>query len=134
MNNNKTRGYETGSTIYGDHEPLEQYGTKTKFHLRTQEEDFIYKPNERQFSFYQICSFSVNNRHKVRKIIYNENGDILRHRETMLKKEILAKFLKKCPEHKYTLYCTYDFQTVDFPDPGEIAIIKSHILNEAFMA
>ena len=103
---------------------------KLRFRLQTQEEEFIFKPDERQFSFYQICSFSVDKKYKVRKVIYNENGEMITHREKRLKKDILDKFLKKCPEYKYTIYPTYDLDVVGFPEDGEILILKSSILNE----
>jgi hypothetical protein len=101
-----------------------------KFRLIKQEEDFIYKPDERQFSFYQICFFPVSKKRKVRKIIYNENGDIMRNTEALLKKDKLDKFLKKCPKYKYTIYPTYDLDVVGFPSSLEILTAKSQILNE----
>ena len=103
---------------------------KLRFRLQSQEEEFIYKPDERQFSFYQICQFPVNKKYKVRKLIYNENGDMMTHREKAMKKDILDRFLKKCPDYKYTIYPTYDLDVVGFPDPNEILTAKSHILNE----
>lgn len=103
---------------------------KLRFRLQSQEEDFIYKPDERKFSFYQICQFPVNKKYKVRKIIYNENAEMITHREKAMKKEILDKFLKKCPDFKYTIYPVYDLDVVGFPDPNEILTAKSNILNE----
>jgi hypothetical protein len=108
---------------------LEQ-DNKFRFRLETQKEDFIYKPDERQFSFYQICQFPIDKRYKVRKLIYNENCDVMYHREKNMKKTILDKFLKKCPDFKYTIYPTYDLDVVGFPDPNEILTAQSQILNE----
>ena len=101
-----------------------------KFRLEVQEEDFIYKPDERQFSFYQICQFSVDKKHKVRKLIYNENSDMIKHSEKFLKKDLLNRFIKKCPDYKYTLYPAYDLDIVGFPDANEILTAKSQILNQ----
>lgn len=103
---------------------------KLRFRLQTQEEDFIYKPDERQFSFYQICQFPVDKRYKVRKIIYNENGDMMTYREKAMKKDILDKFLKKCPDFKFTIYPAYALDVVGFPEANEILTAKSNILNE----
>lgn len=103
---------------------------KLRFRLQSQEEEFIYKPDSRQFSFYQICQFPVDKKYKVRKVIYNENGEMLTHREKAMKKDILDKFLKKCPDFKYTIYPAYDLDVVGFPDPNEILTAKSNILNE----
>jgi len=104
--------------------------TKTKFHLTVQKDDPYNKPIERQFPFYQICQFSIDNRHKVRKIMYDEFGEMVSHRETMLKKDLLNKFLKGCPKYKYTIYPAYDLDVVGFPEPNEILTAKSLILNE----
>lgn len=101
-----------------------------KFRLEKQEEDFIYKPNERQFPFYQICQFPINNKHKIRKIIYNENAELMNAREKFMNKKIIDKFLKKCPTYKYSIYAAYDLDIVGFPDPNEILTAKSRILNE----
>ena len=102
---------------------------KLRLRLQSQEEEFIYKPELRQFSFYQICQFSVDKKYKVRKVIYNETGNMVIHREKAMKQSILEKFLKKCPHFKYTIYPAYDLDIVGFPDPNEIMTAKSNILN-----
>ena len=103
---------------------------KYRFKIGTQEEDFIYKPDERQFSFYQICHFSVDKKYMVRKIIYNELREMIEYREKKMHKDVLKKFLKKCPEYKYTIYPTYDLDVVGFPEPDEILTVGSCILND----
>lgn len=109
---------------------VSQQYNKLRIKLESQKEDFIYKPDERQFSFYQICQFPVDKRYKVRKIIYNENGDMITYREKGMKKEILDKFLKKCSDFKFTIYPAYDLDVVGFPEDNEILTAKSNILNE----
>lgn len=104
--------------------------TKKRFQLGTQKDDFIYQPNKKQFSFYQICQFAIDKKYKVRKAIFNESGDMLSYTEKCIKKEILNKFIKKCPKFKFTIYPTYDLDVVGFPDPYEILTAQSHILNE----
>ncbi|VBB17965.1 hypothetical protein YASMINEVIRUS_428 [Yasminevirus sp. GU-2018] len=101
-----------------------------RFRMETQKDDFIYKPEERQFSFYQICQFPVSKLYSVRKIIYDEFGEMITYRENKLKKDVLDKFLKKSPEYKYTIYPAYDLDVVGFPEPNEILTAKSQILNE----
>lgn len=101
-----------------------------RFRLETQDDDFVYKPEERQFTFYQICQFPINKTYHVRKNIYNEYGDMITHRETRLKKNILDKFLKKSPKYKYTIYPAYNLDIVGFPEANEILTAQSHILNE----
>jgi hypothetical protein len=136
-NNNKTKNqfvdhsYSQSSRIKNNNidNVIDREDT-LRFRLQTQEEEFIFKPDERQFSFYQICQFSVNKKYKVRKIIYNETAEMITHREKAMTKDILDKFLKKCPEFKYTIYPVYDLDVVGFPDPNEILTAKSNILNE----
>jgi hypothetical protein len=103
---------------------------KPRYRLEKQDDDIGYAPEKRNFSFYQICHFHIDKKHKVRKIIYDEKGEIVSHNETLLKKDILNRFLKKCPKYKYTIYPTYDLDVVGFPDPLEILTAQSHILNE----
>lgn len=100
-----------------------------KFRLEAQKDDFIYKPEERQFSYYQICQFSLNKKYAVRKLIYNETGDLITYRENNLKKNILDRFLKKCPEYKYTIYPAYTLDVVEFPHDNDILTALSQILN-----
>jgi len=103
--------------------------TRMKFKLQRQKEEFEYKPEPRQFSFYQICQFPMDKQYSVRKIIYDETGEIVNYRESKLKKSVLEKFLKSCPECKYTIYPAYDLGVVGFPVSDEILVAQSHILN-----
>jgi hypothetical protein len=102
---------------------------KPRFRLETQDDNFIYKPEEREFSFYQICRFPVDKRHKVRKYIYNELGEVVKVTEDTIKKSTLDRFLKGCPKYKFTIYPTYDLDVVGDPTPGEISQARSLILN-----
>jgi len=68
------------------------------FRLEKQAEEDVHNPNERQFSFYQICQFPIDKlkkRYLVRKLIYNEEAEVLRYSEKKIKKKILDNFLKK---------------------------------------
>ena len=85
---------------------------------------------KRRFSFYQICQFSVDKKYAIRKIIYDENGDMVEFRENKLKKDIIDKFLKKSPKYKYTIYPTYELDVIGFPEAKEILLASSKILNE----
>lgn len=102
---------------------------RMEFRLKEQEEEFVYQPESRQFSFYQICMYSVDKKYHVRKIIYDEYGDMVKSKEDKLKKSKLDKFLKKCPEYKYTIYPAYNLDIVGLPQPNEILTAKSQILN-----
>ena len=102
----------------------------TKFRLEPQNKDIIYKPCDRQFTFYQICQFPINNMYSVRKFIYNELGEMITYREKKLKKDILDKFLKKSQKYKYMIYPAYYLDIIGFPEANEILTVKSQILNE----
>ena len=104
--------------------------TAKRFRLGVQKEDFIYQPNSRQFSFYQICQFAIDQKYKVRKVIFNELGEMLSYTEKYIEKNVLNNFVKKCPKFKYTIYPAYDLDIVGFPDSYEILTAQSHILNE----
>jgi hypothetical protein len=110
-------------------EEVMQREDKVRFRLKAQEEEFIFKPEERQFAFYQICGYPIDKKYEVRKVIYDENGEMITHREKRLKKDILEKFLKKSPEYRYTVYPTYQLSAIGFPEDGEILMAKSSILN-----
>ena len=110
-----------------------------KFKLVPQEEDFIYKPDKRFYSFYQICKFTTDcdkipanqRKYHIRKIVFDEYSEI-DHRQTktkFIKKYKLDVFLTKCPTYKYTLYSTYNLDVVGLPDPNEILTAQSQILN-----
>lgn len=83
----------------------------------------------KKFSFYQICGFSYEGKHEVRKLVYDEQGNLLYHNTSRLSKEILDNFIKKSPVFKYTIYPTYNLDIVGFPDNGEILMAISNILN-----
>lgn len=100
------------------------------FKLKTQQEDFIYAPEQRTFSFYQICQFPINKKYEVRKLVFDEFGELVSNRETKLKKEVLDKFLSKCKPFKYCIYPTYQLNIVDLPTLDEISTARSQILND----
>ena len=110
---------------------LKETNKRMKFRIEEQEQEYEYNPEKREFPFYQICHFSMDGKkHKIRKIYYNEVGEILRHNEDLIKKSKLDKFLKKCPKYKYTIYPAYDLDIVGFPQNNEITMAMSQILND----
>jgi hypothetical protein len=107
--------------------------TKKRFKLKGQyEEEFTYQPVKRQFIFYQICSFELNGKHQVRKVVFNENSEIIPSltKESKVKKEKINKFLETCPEYKRAIYPTYNLDTVGYPSDLEILTAQSLILND----
>jgi hypothetical protein len=103
---------------------------RMRFKLKSHEEDFIFQPQRRQFSFYQICQFPIDKKYAVRKLIYDETGELITYREAPFKKEVLDKFLKKSPEYKRTIYPAYELGVIGFPEANEILTARSQILND----
>lgn len=108
-----------------------------KFKMETKQNNFIHdEPSvdtEKLFPFYQICQFPSDKKYGVRKLFYNEDGELKKYKEAKLKKDVLDKFLKKSPKYKYTIYPVYDFDVVGFPEPNEILTALSHILNNSVL-
>jgi hypothetical protein len=102
---------------------------KLSFRLKEQDEDFVYNPEKRKFTFYQICQFAVDKQYHIRKIIYDEMGEMISHKEAKLKKIKLEKFLKGSPKYKYTLYPAYNLDIVGYPQSNEVLMAKSQLLN-----
>ena len=59
----------------------------------------------RKHIFNQICSFKNSNtkKYSVRKIVFDENNEILRMYENEHPEKLLNKFIKKSPKHKYKI-------------------------------
>ncbi len=109
---------------------------KKRFKLKGQhEEEFAYSPEKRLFTFYQICSFEVKGKHSVRRFTFNEKSEILHHltKESRVKKSKINEFLERCPEYKFTIYPTYNFEIVGDPSDLEILTAQSRILNNDVM-
>lgn len=103
--------------------------SKISFILKEKDEECEYNPEKMEFTFYQICQFAIDKQYHIRKIVYNELGEMVRYKEAKLKKTKLEKFLKGSPEYKYTLYPTYNLDIVGYPQANEILMAKSQILN-----
>lgn len=109
-----------------------------RFRLKGQDEKFDYRPEKKEFSFYQFCRMHNpgrtcrnNNKkvHEMRKLIYNEEYQVLSKKEALISAAKLQKFIDKAPDHKYTLYETYEIESVDLPSDLELYTANSNILN-----
>lgn len=130
--NNEYNKYESSNIVPQNRYQLPEVPVipRLNFRLESQHEDFIHKPEERQFSFYQICQFPINKKYMIRKLIYDEYGELMRYSEKRFEKDVLNKFIKKWAKHKYTIYPTYDLDVVGFPEPKEILMANSQLLND----
>lgn len=52
--------------------------------------------------FYQICTIPANNKHLVRKIIYNQKGDYIKHEDNKFTPVQLNKLLKVIDINEYS--------------------------------
>jgi len=116
----------------------------TRFALAAQEEKFVYRPEKKLVSFYQFCrmhnpkrstSVSTQKIHEMRKIVYNEEHQIVKSTEALISAPKLKKFIKSTPAHKFTLYETFDIKLIDMPSDLEVYTACSAILNgDSFLA
>lgn len=110
-----------------------------RFQLSPQEEEFVYQPEKRIFTFYQFCRMHNPDRteknggnvkiHEMRKLIFDEEYQIISKKEALISARKLEKFINKAPDHKYTLYETYEISSVDLPSDLELYTANSNILN-----
>jgi hypothetical protein len=99
-----------------------------RFQLRGQKDDFTYQPESKRFTFYQFCRMynpgrTARNRgkkvHEMRKLVYDEDYQLVSKKEAIISKAKLQKFIDNAPDHKYTLYETYEIESVDLPSDLE---------------
>jgi hypothetical protein len=111
-----------------------------RFKLRAQEDPFVYKPEQMEFSFYQFCRMHNPDRtaknknikvHEMRKLMYDEEFQLKSNKHAMISAYKLEKFINKAPDHKYTLYETYEISSVDLPSDLELYTANSQILNNS---
>lgn len=104
---------------------------KFKLTPNIQDDEYTYKPEKNTFSLYQICMYpnSLSKKHGVRKLIYDENGTLLKYTENEIKKSVLELFTSKSKSHKYSLYPAFNVSNIEFPSENDILVAKSQILN-----
>jgi hypothetical protein len=109
-----------------------------RFKLKGNDEKFTYQPEKKEFTFYQFCRMhnperSARNKgrkvHEMRKLIYDEEYRVISRKEALISKDKLQKFIDNAPDHKYTLYETYEIESVDLPSDLEVYTANSNILN-----
>jgi hypothetical protein len=109
-----------------------------RFQLKEQDEKFVYSPEKKRFTFYQFCRMHNPGRtarnngkkvHEMRKLVYDEEFQLVSKKEALISKAKLEKFINKAPDHKYTLYESYEIESVDLPSDLELYTANSNILN-----
>lgn len=119
-------------------ESLVEKEKNMRFRLKGQEDQFMYQPEKKKFTFYQFCRMHNPGRsakkkghkvHEMRKLKYDEEFQLISKKEALISKEKLQKFIDNAPDHKYTLYETYEITSVDLPSDLELYTANSNILN-----
>src|SRR3989339_1404526 len=74
----------------------------------------LYEPDKRLDTYYQICQFKnpYTKKHMVRKIVFNENGNIIKNYEREYDSSSLKKFIKTQKTNKYKLYSKKDINYI----------------------
>jgi len=102
-----------------------------RFKFINKSNQFTYCPQKELLSFYQICQFKnpYSGRYETRKVIFNQNGEIVKTFEKEYSEDRIKKFTKMHRENKFCMYPVYDIKLVALPDPGNILEAKSELLN-----
>lgn len=142
MSNYNPRNITNNQKLNNIEELLEREKVR-RFKLVPQEEEFVYQPEKKKFTFYQFCrmhnpdrtsSYAESNKgkmniHEMRKLILDEEYQVISKKEALISASKLEKFIKNSPDHKYTLYETYEISDVDMPSDLELFTANSHILS-----
>ena len=103
---------------------------KTRFLFKKKENpNMAYNPPPVEYSFYQICSYPDDGFFHVRKLIYNQNFDLVDKFEKKYPKKKIDKFLKITPVNKYQLYPALNLKLVALPNPNQIISANSSLLS-----
>jgi hypothetical protein len=96
-------------------------------------ENLIYNPNKFTDSFYQICQFKnpSSNLYQTRKIIFNQNYDIIKIFEKEYNAKTLQKFIKLNEKYnKHKMYPTNNIKYVDLPNGCDFLVANSNLTNQ----
>lgn len=116
---------------------------RRRFKLVPQDDEFVYQPLKQNFSFYQFCRMHNPDRskriklergikvkvHEMRKLVYDEEYNLLKESTALITSDKLQNFIKVTQDHKYTLYETYEIESIDYPSDLELYTANSQILN-----
>ena len=94
-------------------------------------EIFEFNPDKHLYSFYQVCQFRNNysKKYEVRKVVFDQNGEIIKTFEKGYPKSKLSNFLKIQTPQKYALYPVANLSLIDLPNPNNLFGASSELLN-----
>lgn len=90
-----------------------------------------YKPEKIKNSYYQICQFKnpTTNKYETRKVIFNENHEIIKLYERSYDKDYLEKFMKTNKTSKYKIYPVAYIKYVSYPNSNDMYESYSSLIN-----
>ncbi len=93
--------------------------------------DMVYNPDHRIDTYYQICQFKneFTGHFGVRKIVFNEQGTILKMFENEYSGKKIENFMKHHRQTKFKLYPTNDISHVELPNGNDMTEVQSELLN-----
>lgn len=102
-----------------------------KIKFAKQDDELLYNPQKFTDSYYQICQFKnpFTKLYETRKIIFNQNGDILQMFERSYKLDDLEKFMKSHKTNKYKMFPTKEMSEVALPAVHDMLETRSELLN-----
>jgi hypothetical protein len=94
-------------------------------------ESLQYSPPPLSDSYYQICGIKNRdtNMYETRKIVFNENNDILKIYEREYSGKYLKRFIKNANQNKYKIYPTDSIKNLDVPSKNDMMLVNSDLLN-----
>lgn len=93
--------------------------------------NLTYNPIQRIETFYQICQFR-NPKTKLydsRKIIFNQDGEIIKTFERKYYRDELERFIKSNKHNKYKIYPVYNISYIEYPNSNDIINVMSNLTN-----
>lgn len=88
-------------------------------------------PQTQIHTYYQICQFKnkFTKKYECRKIIFNEQNEILKIFEREYDHQEISSFVKHHRENKFKMYPTNDISSVELPSTTDIICCQSELLN-----
>jgi hypothetical protein len=95
--------------------------------------DMEYNPEKYNKSFYQICQIKNEhtNKHGLRKIIFNEQLEVLKIYEKEYPKHRINKFIEMNKNNKFKIYPVSDISLVGIPKQNDMFESQSELLNNS---
>ncbi len=103
----------------------------TKIKFIKENDEMLYNPEKRKDTFYQFCQFKnqYSGSYGSRKIIFNENGIILKTYEREYSAQKIEQFIKHHKFNKYKMYPVNDIKYVELPNGNDMTESISELLN-----